>query len=220
MYLLNWEYGMKCDEMWLMHGCKHLFVAKHLFTDIWELHVYQATGIQAMSAAYIRVTGVPVVLEPRIKTTGFTTLMELDKYLHDLIDDDKFKLEDHILNVLTCNQDLSQEIRSYAACTASSEFNESHIESRKFQIGDIVKHFKRETITDLKDSNIYLYKILAFADHTETGEMLVIYQALYSKPAWGINFDVFARPYDMFMSEVDHTKYPEIKQKYRFEKFV
>ena len=40
MYLLNWEYGMKCDEMWLMHGCKHLFVAKHLFTDIWELHVY------------------------------------------------------------------------------------------------------------------------------------------------------------------------------------
>lgn len=77
-------------------------------------------------------------------------------------------------------------------------------------IGAIVKHFKRETVQD--NSSQYLYKILAFAQHTETNEKFVIYQALYEP------FKTCARPYDMFMSEVDHDKYPSIKQKYRFEK--
>ena len=88
--------------------------------------------------------------------------------------------------------------------------------------GDIVKHFKRETI--IKDnplsvfSNDYLYKILEIATHTETKEKLVIYQALYSNEDMGVNFGIYARPYDMFMSEVDRDKYPDINQKYRFEK--
>lgn len=47
-----------------------------------------------------------------------------------------------------------------------------------FTIGAIVRHFKREYITDPQSAE-YLYKILAFASHTETGEKLVIYQALF-----------------------------------------
>lgn len=82
---------------------------------------------------------------------------------------------------------------------------------RNFQIGDIVQHFKRETLTPTDDSNKYLYIIRGFANHTETGEMLVIYQGLYSP------FDTYARPYNMFNSKVDKEKYPNIKQEYRFE---
>lgn len=75
--------------------------------------------------------------------------------------------------------------------------------------GDIVKHFKRETVD--QNTNQYLYKILTFATHSETEEKLVVYQALYPP------FKTCARPFDMFMSEVDRAKYPSIKQQYRFE---
>ena len=85
-------------------------------------------------------------------------------------------------------------------------------------VGDIVQHFKRETLSN--PGNLYLYKVLAFAEHTETGEMLVIYQALYKNPSKNINYTIFARPMDMFMSEVENAKYPDIKQKYRFEKYT
>lgn len=81
---------------------------------------------------------------------------------------------------------------------------------RTFLPGDIVRHFKRELV-DSK-TNQYLYEIIHVASHTETGESFMIYRALYSP------FGVYARPLSMFMSEVDHVKYPEIKQKYRFEK--
>ena len=81
---------------------------------------------------------------------------------------------------------------------------------RDICVGYIVQHFKREWVS--ADNSEYLYKVLAFAQHTETGERLVIYQALYAP------FKVCARPYAMFMSEVDREKYPDIRQKYRFEK--
>lgn len=79
-------------------------------------------------------------------------------------------------------------------------------------VGDIVKHFKYETLTDEeKITNKYLYIIRGFATHTETSELLVIYQALYG------DFETYARPAKMFLSEVDHMKYSDIEQKYRFD---
>ena len=84
------------------------------------------------------------------------------------------------------------------------------VPERDILVGDIVQHFKREWVSF--ETSEYLYKVLAFAQHTETGEKLVVYQRMYPP------FKICARPYDMFMSEVDREKYPKIRQKYRFEK--
>ena len=90
---------------------------------------------------------------------------------------------------------------------------------RKFNKGDIVQHFKREKLTDeqLKDNpNMYLFEVVGTARHTETKEELLLYKPLYDADC-SKGVDCAARPLDMFMSEVDHEKYPEIRQKYRFE---
>lgn len=83
-----------------------------------------------------------------------------------------------------------------------------------FKEGDIIRHFKRDMIDDdAKAQNIYLYKVLAIAHHSETKEQMLVYQALYYP------FGVCVRPLEMAMEEISPDKYPYIKnlQKHRFE---
>lgn len=65
--------------------------------------------------------------------------------------------------------------------------------------GQIYKHFKGN-----------LYKVLAVAVHTESEEKLVVYQSVENPDR------VFARPLEMFMSDIDRFRYPLIRAKYRF----
>lgn len=70
----------------------------------------------------------------------------------------------------------------------------------EIKVKGIYRHFKGD-----------YYIVEDIAIHCETSEKYVVYRGLYG------NTELYIRPYDMFLSEVDHEKYPNEKQKYRFE---
>jgi len=71
---------------------------------------------------------------------------------------------------------------------------------RKIEVKAVYRHFKGK-----------LYFVEDIATHSETQELYVVYRELYD------DYKCFVRPLEMFASEVDHDKYPDVKQKYRFE---
>lgn len=71
---------------------------------------------------------------------------------------------------------------------------------KRLKINGIYKHFKGD-----------YYILEDVATHSETKEKFIVYRALYG------NNELYIRPYDMFLSEVDRVKYPDVEQKYRFE---
>ena len=70
----------------------------------------------------------------------------------------------------------------------------------ELKMNGIYKHFKGD-----------YYSVEDIAIHSETNEEYVVYRALY-----GDN-KLYIRPKDMFLEEVDHEKYPDVEQDYRFE---
>ena len=71
---------------------------------------------------------------------------------------------------------------------------------RELKIHGVYRHFK---------GKMYIVEDIAFDSETE--EKMVVYRALYGEHR------LWVRPLEMFLSEVDHEKYPDTKQKFRFE---
>ena len=74
-----------------------------------------------------------------------------------------------------------------------------NLKLRPLAVGGIYRHFKGHHV-----------KVLACSIGTEYGEKIVVYEHLGDHTIWH-------RPLEMFLSEVDREKYPDVEQKWRFE---
>lgn len=102
----------------------------------------------------------------------------------------------------------------------SEEFDPDGEFEKNCDLALLTRHFKKEPSTEFdrplpKEGEVYrhfkigkLVTIIGISRHTEIEELDVVYK--YEDTIW-------SRPLEMFMSEVDHKKYPDSMQKYRFE---
>lgn len=126
-----------------------------------------------------------------MKTINFT-----DEELEMLQDNLLCNIADEENNNLLRDEDYLKELRALYRKVSSREIPSP---------SQIFRHFKGG-----------YYKIIAVGHHSETKERMVVYYDLSGKNSTIDNPCI--RPLDMFMSEVDHEKYPDVTQKYRFER--
>ncbi|MBR3319529.1 DUF1653 domain-containing protein [Candidatus Saccharibacteria bacterium] len=72
--------------------------------------------------------------------------------------------------------------------------------SRSLKVNGVYRHFKGKK-----------YRVEGIAKYSEDLSDYVIYRQMYG------DGELYVRPLDMFMSEVDHERYPDVQQKWRFE---
>lgn len=100
--------------------------------------------------------------------------------------------DEHPLNSFNC--DLAYCAEYFKTVPSNTQFDRPIPKA-----GELYRHFKIGKVV----------KVIAVSRHTETEEVSVVYEC---------NEQIWNRPLDMFMSEVDRKKYPDVTQKYRFEK--
>ena len=124
------------------------------------------------------------------------TINLTDEELEILQDDILTLIEDEEDNNLSKDEEYIKELKALYKKLTRRPIPEPN---------EIYRHFKGN-----------YYKIIAVGHHSETGEQMVVYYDTSKKVSSPSNPCI--RPLEMFMSEVDHKKYPDVKQKYRFEK--
>ena len=93
-----------------------------------------------------------------------------------------------------------------------SSYEETVVERQVFKQGDIIRHFKRDFLSEEeKKTNRYLYEVVGIGHHTEQSQMFLVYKALHYP------FAMYCRPLTMALGFVDKEKYPNAKQTFRLE---